>query len=282
MPVRPPNRFFLFHFPIRQTSRERTLPYHELRDGLAAAELMSPLLGEGLEFGGAILNYRNAATGDWMDRLGDRDLLVLPTRPALDDQPRDRKAIQRSGTPLEDAVLGCTRRFFAHCDRHRVEIAPDLVPRLSKPDRGEIEFRVHGDAHYRRHRRPSMPGKRNSKYTPAGGRPLTAAYLLRTQVWEGGPSLLNVFGMEARMTQLWAYLLRTRFARYLRSTFAMVEITTQSVPPAPSDLSFCDRWGVEELLDLNSDEIVPAPRPTHGSTRKPLPARTRGPGSTRS
>src|SRR5262245_35329660 len=189
MPVWPPKRFHLFLFPVKQSSRERTLPFHELRDGPAAVELMSLLLGEGLEFGGSILNYRNAPTAGWMERLGERDLLVLPTRPALDDQPRDRKAIQHSGTALENAVLGCTRPFFAHCDRHKVELAPDLVARLAKPDRGEIEFRVHGDAHYRQHRRPSILGKRNSKYTPAGGRPLTAAYLLRTQVWEKGPYL---------------------------------------------------------------------------------------------
>ncbi len=284
MAVWAPKRFHFFLFPIKQASRDRTLPFHELRDGLAAAELMALLHGRGLEFGGTILNYRNSDTRAWMERLGPSDLLVLPIRPPLDDKLRDRKAIQRSHTDLEEAVVGCTRKFFAHCDRHRVELDPDLVERLAKRDRGEIEFRVHGDAHYRRHRQPSMPGKRPLKYTPAKGRPLTAAYLLRTQVWEKGPYLLNAFGMDARMTYLWAYLLRTRLSRYLDSTFAMVEITAQPVPPAAGSLSFCDAWSVEELLDVRSDVILPAapvPPSTPGSARKTPPARTRGPGSTR-
>ncbi|HKB15187.1 MAG TPA: hypothetical protein VKF62_03935, partial [Planctomycetota bacterium] len=59
-----------------------------MRDDPAAAERMSLLLSEGLEFGGAILNFRNASTEGWMERLGERgEAAVAVGRSRVPDGP---------------------------------------------------------------------------------------------------------------------------------------------------------------------------------------------------
>ena len=134
--------FFLYHAPVPDLKDNLAIQVHRLRDVLAAHHL-APLLA-GCTFAGTIINppkaHRRAdAVLDCTPELKDTDVLLLPTRPPIYDELREKqgkttldsprsRAIDRSGTGLETAVLDSLTSVFSECVRHEVDIWPALTP----------------------------------------------------------------------------------------------------------------------------------------------------------
>ena len=136
------------------------------------------------------------------------DLIVLVTRPPLDDEPHDDKPVQRSGTDLEGRVLGALRTWFLeYCSRVEVRLHPRLRERLElkRPDaarRGCIEYSQKTGAYKSTwtHQFLGVPPVGRE-----GGRLRTGGYLIFTpKGWPGGPGILAAFGMSGFQTMTWA------------------------------------------------------------------------------
>ena len=184
---------------------------HQVRDGLAFAELWSmssPCRGAAMAGHSSTCRPgRIRLEGpESLVKLGPTDLIVLVTRPPLDDEPHDDKPVQRSGTGLERGVL-------ARCGRGSWSIAPGrgaVHPRLrerlesERPDaarRGCIEYSQKTGAYKSTwtHQFLGVPPVGRE-----GGRLRTGGYLIFTpEGWPGGPGILAAFGMGGFETMTW-------------------------------------------------------------------------------
>lgn len=217
--------WFTYHATERETrveaERKRTQMtapdfsrhLHQVRDGLAFAELWSMLALSGCGYGGALFNlparaYPVGKVPSPLVKLGPTDLIVLVTRPPLDDEPHDDKPVQRSGTGLERRVLGALRTWFLeYCSRVEVRLHPRLRERLEseRPDaarRGCIEYSQKTGAYKLTwtHQFLGVPPVGRE-----GGRLRTGGYLIFTpEGWPGGPGILAAFGMGGFETMTWA------------------------------------------------------------------------------
>jgi len=263
-------QFFRFSYHVPRKKGRPSLP-HQLRDGDAALELSEVLRAQGYEYGEVILNYpaEDETVSITVDDtfLTSSDLLLLTTRPPLDDEhERPRKAVHRSHTTLELKVFAALRQFFKWCDRSQIILAEQLVPTLppAAVRKSNILFRQHGGAAYERYTGPG-----DEWHKPPPDRRTTVAYLAYAEhAWEGGPALLAAFAVGGTETLVWAHLLRTRFPHLVCSVpFVMAEITTTKPPARPHDLSFADKWPVEILTDPVEAE--------RSSSRRPLQRRGR-------
>lgn len=134
------DRFFHLSY-LRQDVRGMP-QIHELRDGHAFAELAMLLRTNECRYGGLLLNYPAPAAHVKTPDLTSTDLLVLTTRPPLNDDELDSRPIRRSGTPLERIVLETVRQAFRICRRSYVMLSEEMARRLPEPyrNRGEMEF----------------------------------------------------------------------------------------------------------------------------------------------
>jgi hypothetical protein len=249
----------IYRFTYYDPPRDEKLSLHELRDSDAFVEL-SPLLYDGtLSYGGLVLNYPAPRNHDPnviipVDEslLTPSDLLVLTTRPPLDDTEEDKKRIRRSFTSLEHKVFDALRLHFPKCSRSYVQLAPrlrDAFPE-DRANRAHVEYRVHGPfASYKARR-----DYRRKRWDKGDGH-RTGAYLIyQKPAWPGGPSLLAAFGMSGPLTLLWTHFLGTRpnFSTVLaHARFLMAEIEIQDIPRKAESLRFSDNWTVETLLDYS-------------------------------
>jgi len=261
-------RFFRFsyHVPPKRDSQapRKPLPHH-LRDGDAALELAMVLAAQGYEYGDLLLNYpgerRSPLTVVKDTFLGPADLLLLTTRPPLDDEDEPaRKKLLRSYTTLEQKVLDALREFFSRCNRTQVILSERLVlsstPAVAS--KRNIQFRQHGGASYDSY----TAGSDDDWHKPPADVRMTAAYLTYTpQVWVGGPALLAAFGMSGTETLVWTHLLRTRFSHLLTTQlsqfagsqlFVMAEMVTTEPPARPTDLGFASQWQVTILSETHA------------------------------
>lgn len=244
-----PRRFFHFSY-LRPGSGE--MPHiHELRDGDAFAELASVLCKQGFDYSGLLVNYPNPNRQVSISDFRPSDLLVLTTRPPLNEDDFERFVIKLSGTPLEKSILEVARRYFKVCRRSAIVLSEEIASKLAHNDRGQIDFTVHNAACYRRYRNPYTKNREAHRWRkPESTR--TAAFILLDRVQDNGPALLNVFSMDGPGTLIWCYLLRTKFSHLLdihRYKFIMAELITTPLPHNPSSLSFTDRWDVDILVD---------------------------------
>lgn len=234
------------------------------RDGDAFIELAPILATENCRYGGIILN--SPPPGLDVSNLPEKpikvnhsflkptDLLVLTTRPPLDDEnKRDKKIIYCSHTDLEAKVFKTVRPYFGISTRSNIqlseEIARELPSRYAK--RANITFRQNQGAYYTSYRQlgslkwfmPELP-------------PRTAAYLLIPRKrHQRHPQVLCSFGMGGTETLIWSYLLRKRYWAELEldldsPRFVMVEMFTKEVPESPLTLSFADKWRIDVLLNI--------------------------------
>lgn len=251
--VMPSKQFFRFSYYVPRKKGRPSLP-HQLRDGDAALELSEVLRTQGYEYGEVLLNYpaQQEAQAIEIDDtfLSPADLLLLTTRPPLDDEDEPlRKTVHRSHTTLEDKVFAALRPYFKRCNRSQIILSESLV-RTLPPEvarKSNIQYRQHGGASYDRY--TAGPGDDWHK-RPSHLR-LTAAYLAYTEhAWEGGPALLAAFAMGGTETLVWAHLLRTKFSYLVCTTpFVMAEMTAKEPPTRSTDLSFADEWNVEILTE---------------------------------
>ncbi len=242
----------VYHFSYPESPSQGRPRLHDLRDGDAFAELMAPLYDHQFRYGGLLFNFPDPTHTLRPQDFDPSDLIVLSTRPPLNDDEFDRKYIRRSGTPMESAILNAVHRYFDVCRRSRITLAKALAPQLKFLNRGEINFTMHQGAYYRRHRTPYISNREEHRWQyMEEGEVKTAAFLLLTKLTEAGPTLLTAFGMDGNSTLIWCYLLRTKYPDLLRSErFVMAEITAAPLPQRPHNLSFADDWQVDFLLNL--------------------------------
>lgn len=259
-------RLFHFSYSLHQSRSEPLL--HALRDGDAFAELEGLLLKDDYEYHGLILNFPTPDFKGESPPFNSSDLIVLTTRPPHRYKIKmDKKDYSPSGEEFERLILDVVDLYLAAHNRSLVTLSRDMAARLTKPDRGEIEFRQHHGAHYLRYRNPHTRNREQAKWQTPTKETLTAAFVLLTNLWKGGPLFLNAFGMDGPTTLIWCYLLRTRFSELLRPhRFVMAELTTDPLPRRPQSLSFADDWKVDILLNQELPEHE-SPGPADPSAR---------------
>jgi hypothetical protein len=181
---------------------------HRLRDGSMILDLSPKLYSSGYQFGGVLLNLPpevpDRRRQPSKPNLTSSDLLVLPTRPPLDDDPQDRRTIVKSCTPLETHVHEAIRRFFRYLDRGTATLSDEAVAKLEPEQRnfGSIVFSIFGGGEVR-----YLTGAGEERTLPAS---TTVAFLASCpSIGTGGPRLLAAFGAGGRETLAWGFLLRT-------------------------------------------------------------------------
>jgi len=263
MPQKPKSRGRYFWFSYQATPGDRrvdqklhaknsiplshTLGIHMVRCGAAFAELGATIQQNGYSYGGLILNIPRHRDGDWNPTgalhdnyaggdLSSTDLLVLPTRPPLDDDPSDVKAISRSGTDLEQHVLGSLNCFFAHCNRSSVRLSDALRGKLPQDQRHmhDLDFGQRGTASLLHNDKtigflvfqPTVPLHQKPK---------------RPQ----GPALLAAFGMGGTETLMWTNWLRLNASELIATIlghreryFIMAQFKAPDCQEIPSTMSF--------------------------------------------
>lgn len=182
----------------KRSSKDGTLAriddsLHMLRDGQAFVELQAALVPR-FRFERCLLNlpaeaYGLPAADVGLDHLEPESLIVLATRPPLDDGEKDRRALERSHTPLEKAVLGALRPLFDECSRKAVVLSEALRPASTGKLRG-VETRVYGPAR-------------------------AVGWAVGVPVAQSGVRVVAVFGLDGTQTFLWAHLVRTKLRREL-------------------------------------------------------------------
>jgi hypothetical protein len=264
----------IHHFAYLRGSFADNPRLHELRDGEAFAEIQGALQKLGYTYGGLHLNFKIDAKADLIPTYDPSDVIVLTTRPPLDDAFRwDRLRIDRSYTKLENEILRHIRPFFALCRRTVIQLAPPVALELGTfADRAFIRFRVYGRpkkrseqqasgkpkerddeesnvAIYKEKRDPYVQRNRSAPET----KPRTAAFLVVRRLEPKGPNMIVAFGMDGITTLVWCYLLRTRFPHLLRTPrFVMAEIWPREIPKNAQSLAFADDWRVDLLLNLSA------------------------------
>jgi hypothetical protein len=258
----------------------RTLKPHHVRDGAAFAELGVPLSRRGLEYGRLIPNgpptpeefrerraelegassngRRNVEDVVTYMKIDDsflkpRDVLVVPTRPPLNDLDHEDKVRSQPGfTTLEQKIFRACRPYLDVCSRSHVRLTPAVAERLPGvlADRANITFRQVKEPWYRDMARLGGRSRPPSSSDPACR---TAAYLLYLAEVESlhGADLLVAFGMSGTQTLVTSHLLRTDLAPLLdRPGFTMFEMTATNGPTATGGLEFADRWQMEVVLQM--------------------------------
>lgn len=269
--------WFSYHAPPRERRREEdehlSLPHalglHQVRDGAAFAELAAAIQPLGYEYGGLILNIprqtkRDVTLGESDDHSGtlpadqpkwpphdnfsadevhSSDLLVLPTRPPLDDDPGvDKRIISKSTTKLEEKVMKAVRPFFAECCRARIQFTPELASKLPPGQRGKrkLFFKQYDVATYK-----------DSPETTAG------FLVFVPEIEPDGPSLLVAFGMGGVETLVWTHWVRVNGLQLLQDLlssrekrFVMAEFGVPRCSNIPTLLRFADRCHANKILDI--------------------------------
>jgi hypothetical protein len=235
---------------------------HQLRDGDALLEVSNLLYRAKYRFGGIIFNppapeptsrsksieIRKVDT----DFLQPEDLIVLTTRPPLNDSKSDaRKIIRRSYTSLEEQVFDKLKtRVFRFCSRSYVELTERLCSKLPRKysTRGAIFF-TEGRASYKAYR--NAFGGRFRK--PEEEEESTAFYLISLpKESKDDISLLCLFGMSGANTLTWCHLVPDRIPSKVSFTsprFIMAEMTIPEYPKLLHTFSFAKSFKPRIILD---------------------------------
>jgi hypothetical protein len=255
---------YYHRFAYRWEGRsDRKTEIHKMRDADAFNELSPVLQDLGYEYGRLIINTPIPKPPQLIrveeGFLRPQDLIVLTTRPPIDDAASDAlKQLPRSYTALEEKIMREMRKCFPICARDRIEIAPHLAGHLPPrfQDRANMVFRQKGGAEYRFLRKNG-----SLKWQEYDQTPRTALFLVHDlEPWPGGPRLLAAFGVGGNETLVWAHLLRKKYWRELNiddSRFVMMEMTTVKIPDQPDDLSFADDLKLELLLNVPIGKLAP-------------------------
>jgi hypothetical protein len=234
--------------PVR---KGRKVQPSQTRDGESSMYVADVVRRFGYNYGGPLFQFpavdgegnpiKPKRRGVETPVLGPDDLLLLNTRPPMDDLvTRDRRPILCSHTAVEVSLFakeGPLRRWFTRCARSEVVLS-DEAASLSRSisERQSMWFRQNG-------------GDALQSFGPLGGDWFypeksdvrTVVFLVfAEEAWPGGPKLLATFGMSGTAGLIWARLLATRFTNLLFTTeFAMVELSGPW-PDQPGSMAFVD------------------------------------------
>jgi hypothetical protein len=250
--------FYRFAYAAPIKDGEDPKPF-KTRDGAAFDELTFGLHELKYKYQGLIYNYPfdpNIGAPLGKDHFTflepNRDILVLTTRPPLDDERHgDKKTVKRSHTDLEDAVVESLRRFFTVCARSHVQLTADTAKFLKAPAcaKADMKFHQHKDA--RMFEYMALGEFRGIRVPEDEYR--TMAFLVHLGAIERyGCELLAAFGMGGIETLIWNRFIRNNLSKYSwlkKPVFVVAELNLINTPLRPITLDFVDRIGVEILLE---------------------------------
>ena len=249
--------WFSYHAQDREIRPDESTRFlHMVRDGCAGVMLSSIIQEAGIPFGGVVINMPEC----WFEQHeaefepNPRDLLVLTTRPPLDDPPYGSaraKKVARSDTALERRVLQALRTdFFSFCSRREITLAEHFASLLPKgfEDRFSILFRRDRGGCY------EQLGVESKKRQPVSQRHhyLTAGYLTYTPLaWHNnGPiGLVAAFGVSGATTVMFTQFLRAH-SGFLRQIIRNSEEKFFLLAEFPVPY---------RCLDLEDRELMPRP-----------------------
>ena len=223
----------------------------KIRDGAAFSEVTAPLTKLGYEYGHLIFNppynpRKRAELGkEQFQCIKPEDLIVLTTRPPLDDSRHgDKKLVRQSRTHLEVQIFAECRKYLAVCARTHVQLAKLVGANFDKAD---LVFHSYKSARLKYYKpldefRPTNVPKRSN---------IAIGFFLRTKtIPEYGCGLLASFGMGGRETLIWNRIVRTRFPEWVnRCAFIVAEMKLARIPKTPVTLEFVDQVKVKILLE---------------------------------
>lgn len=223
---------------------------HQVRDGMAFCEIAAALAELGYRFATTFHMYNDDKnpTFDLPD-LGPRDLLVLTTRPPLNDIAKSasapkgaskgaaraenahRRNLRPTEAALENACFDVVRPYFRHCDRAEVAVS-DRVARLMRPETSEYR-----DVRLYQYTRDHVKAfRRGDRYVgPRGGDEWTLAFFFRLPKVPGlDCGMILSFGMSGFSTLAWNRILRIRHPEWIATRrFVMARMSFSGLPPWP-------------------------------------------------
>ena len=238
---------FAYSMPLR--TGEIAKP-SKIRDGAAFSELSAPLAKLGYENGNILFNSPFNPKKD--KKLGQEhfkfikpdDLLVLTTRPPLDDlRYGDKKHLDESSTHLEEQVFAECRKYLAVCARSHVQLTSAVGADFEGFD---FVFYQHNNARLKYSRRLRGPRSKTPKDSE-----IAIGFFLRTpSIPVYGCGLLACFGMGGWETLIWNRIVRTRYSDWVsRPLFVVGQFDLKGLPENPPTLAFADEIKAEILLE---------------------------------
>lgn len=243
---------------------------HKTRDGAAFAEMMATLHNIGCQYGGVLFNIpemRGPAPDPCMLRLGPDDLIVMTTRPPLDDaegfeqKPNQRgiRRIDRSYTDLEEKLFSGLRLFFETSNRQIIRLSDRIRKQLPAGVEWvrSMQFRGTAGAYYRGFREDET----QARPIRAEDERTCGFFVFSPEAWPDGPSVLASFAMGGVESLIFNYLLRRRmapsFEQYVgellasgQAGFLIAEFAVAPCPARPLDLSFADKSPFEVIVKM--------------------------------
>lgn len=229
----------------------RPLRPHQLRDESVVIELYDQLKLSGLDYGGVFLNWTyphltaDNSLAEFAElKLGEQDVLLLTTRPPMDDEYGEMHPLVKTNSELETEIFKVLRKMcFKTCKRTRISLCDHLREALQPGFEKRFSARFYStgmDAPYMERDPVTKRSLRSDK---------SAGYLVHVPLGQGRPHLLAIFGMSGSMSLLWAYRLRKmpELAWALEEpSLLMAEISmTEPIPERPTTFKFCDNWIVD-------------------------------------
>jgi len=182
----------------------------------------------------------------------DRDVLVLTTRPPLDDERHeDRKFVARSHSDLENAVFDGLRQCIQECARTRIQLSAPMTRHLDEKaiHKAGMRFRENKNAllvefHPEGRVRP-LPIPQEER--------LTAGFLVHLpRIDRYGCELIASFGMGGVETLVWNRIVRNhpQYQSWItKPVFVVAELNLKNLPPRPITLHFASQVEVRILLE---------------------------------
>lgn len=270
-PPCPPGRFYRLAYS-NITSHSKSYALHQVRDGMAFCELAAMFTERGYRFGTTIHLYEDDPRPlSALPGIGPGDLLVLTTRPPLDDGhvrrpapgsaqggPRARgrrKLVPRNGGELEAAYLAALDRYFVHCDRTVITLSDHAASLLDPADAAfrdiELYEYTRDDIHWYR-RGPDVRQQ-------AGPPPSTVGFFIHIPKLPGlGCDMVVSFGMSGFTNLVWNRIVRMRHSDWFATRrFVMARLTLGGFRPYPEPMTpeFADRGDVVQLRVLAEERL---------------------------
>jgi hypothetical protein len=239
---------FAYSMPLRSGEESKLF---KIRDGAAFSEITAPLTKMGHEYGQIIYNApfnpkKDTELGrEHFKFIAAGDLLVLSTRPPLDDARHgDKRQMLASCSHLEKQVFKECRKHLTICSRSHVQLAKKFGAKCEKAD---LVFHQNKSARLKYYKGPKDLRNVNVPKKDA----INVVFFLRTRsIPQYGCGLLAAFGMGGWETLIWNRIIRTRFPEWVnRPAFIVAELDIGTIPARPVTLEFVDQVKARILLE---------------------------------
>jgi hypothetical protein len=254
----PVSEFHWFCFPAHPQDLEKMgcRDLHKMRDGAAFANLQALLTSLGLRYADPLFNVGPKYFQEPATPVRPGGLLVMSTRPPMDDDPKERKTIPTTKTRLEKQVFASVRQAIQISSRQGIRLSDPMRDRLQNarwtrfhPDERTEELPVRPNRHVSRFKLYG-PGKFIPSERGEGNSLGYLALIPPRQGPDGLPQrVLAAWGMSGYATLFWTWLLRKRLqkqvAGILSSSSPRMLIGEFQIPAEVADYT---RTGVDAVV----------------------------------